>query len=130
MLKCEKYVNEIAKGLAWDEECNFIKKYILKKDDCSNMACSECERKIAQWMLEEYRPEIDWLKVPVDTPVLVKDNGCYDWQKRHFALYLPKGNFKFCVIAAGKNHENAGNVAFWEQCKLADDVDPTPYLKE
>ena len=28
---------------------------------------------------------IDWSKVPVDTKILVKDEGCSPWEKRHFA---------------------------------------------
>ena len=40
------------------------------------------------WLLEEYEePEIDWNKVEVDTPILVKDMEYENWRKRYFAEY-------------------------------------------
>ena len=42
----------------------------------------------SKWLEEEYEPEVDWSKVPVDTPILVKDEHSSDkWFERHFAYY-------------------------------------------
>lgn len=44
-----------------------------------------CERNKTKWLNEEYvEPKVDWSKVPVDTPVLVSQNGS-TWFKRYFA---------------------------------------------
>ena len=130
MLKCEKYATQIAKGLAYDEHCDFIKKYILKKDNCIGTTCSECEAKTARWMLEEYEPEIDWSKVPVDTPVMVRDTVNKKWSERHFVCYMPSDNYPFLAFSYGDKRETANGVDKWKYCKLAEGVDPTPFLKE
>lgn len=35
----------------------------------------------------EYIGIIDWSKVPVDTPILVRDFETSQWEKRHFAFF-------------------------------------------
>lgn len=62
---------------------------------CPQMNCFEClfhdERdscycglRSMKWLVAEYKePEIDWSKVPIDTPVLVRHGN--KWLKRHFA---------------------------------------------
>ncbi len=69
---------------------------------CSSRDCSGCsswykfgtgflcraQENFSKWLKEEYEPEVDWSKVPVDTPILVKDErSCNRWIKRHFAYY-------------------------------------------
>ena len=39
-------------------------------------------------MLSEYKePEIDWSKVKVDTPILVKRSKEAEWERRYFAKF-------------------------------------------
>ncbi len=60
---------------------------------CQNIACSECSlsrincrTSIKNWLNEEcIEPSIDWSKVPIDTPILVRDYEDRKWSKRHFA---------------------------------------------
>ena len=41
-----------------------------------------------KWLEQEYEPAVDWSKVPVDAPILVKDERSSDkWFQRHFAYY-------------------------------------------
>lgn len=129
MLNFEKNIDLIVSSMTGNN-CKFVREHILKVDYCTNLfTCEECKERVKQWLLEEYKePEIDWFKVPAGTPVLVRDSDGNKWRESHFALYLPNGYRKFCVIANGKNHENAVDVAFWGQCKLAEEIDPTPYL--
>ena len=48
-----------------------------------------CGIAIKEWANSEYKePEIDWSKVPVDTPILIT-YSCYTL-KRHFAKYYNK----------------------------------------
>ena len=73
---------------------------------CSSRDCSGChnwyktpgffgedfhckaQERFTKWMEEEYEPTVDWSKVPVDTPILVKDERSSDeWFERHFAYY-------------------------------------------
>lgn len=61
---------------------------------CKNTICNECElkgistvdcvEKFNKWLNEEYNP-IDWSKIPIDTPIFVRDSENAKWEKRHFA---------------------------------------------
>lgn len=90
MKNYEKYADEI-KGYKGTRFCkDFTKQYILKSDDCSNVGCARCKMLQMLWLLEDYEePEVDWSKVEVDTPILVR-NGDYAtaaWLRRYFAEY-------------------------------------------
>lgn len=69
---------------------------------CSRRDCSECsnwykfgtgflcraQKNFSKWLEEEYEPVVDWSIVPVDTPILVKDErSSNEWLQRHFAYY-------------------------------------------
>lgn len=46
------------------------------------------QENFTKWLEQEYEPEVDWSKVPVDTPILVKVERSSDkWFERHFAYY-------------------------------------------
>lgn len=63
---------------------------------CENANCSDClfrescgekanRKKFRDWLNAEYQePPVDWSKVPIDTPVLVSDDG-EKWHKRYYA---------------------------------------------
>lgn len=88
MKNYEKYANEIReyKGTRFCKD--FTKQYILKSDDCSNVGCPRCKMLQMLWLLEDYEePEVDWSKVEVDTPILVRTIEWEEWHKRHFAKY-------------------------------------------
>lgn len=76
----DKFKNKIVKcaGFACDD-CAFYRYY----DDCKLGAM--------KWAAEEYKEtEVDWSKVPVDTPVLISvDNK--NWFNRYFAGVNEKG---------------------------------------
>ena len=91
MKNYEKYANKI-KNYKGNKFCSkFIKPYILKIDNCNDVSCTRCEMLQMIWLLEDYEepkePEIDWSKVKVDTPILVKEYEEQDWVKRYFAKY-------------------------------------------
>lgn len=85
---CDGYV------IAFDNRINEI-------TECSNLSCKYCKfgcmanangcycreaRK--KWMAEEYvESKVDWTKVAVDTPILVKNHLEEEWERRHFAKY-------------------------------------------
>lgn len=72
----EKYREEILKP--YINFCDeFIKKEILNPLGvmCSDIVCEQCRLICHMWLEEEYKePEVDWSKVAVDTPVLVRDS--------------------------------------------------------
>ena len=44
-----------------------------------------CNVNRIKWLLSEYvEPEVDWSKIPIDTPVLASEDGV-NWHRRYFA---------------------------------------------
>ena len=94
MKNYEKYADEIREfdGTSF---CNqFVIPHILKSVNCHDMDCTRCRMLQVMWLLEDYKePEIDWSKVAVDTPILVRQTEDGEWLRRHFAkteLYMEK----------------------------------------
>ena len=92
MKNYEKYADEIKKYKGINFCTEFIKPHIFKNEDsCGGVDCIRCNILQMLWLLEDYEepkePEIDWSKIEVDTPVLVKDRENDEWKKRHFAKY-------------------------------------------
>ena len=93
MKNYEKYADEI-REYNGDSICtDFIEPYILKSINakCTNTSCVKCHLYRTIWLLEDYEepkePEVDWSKVEVDTPILVRTVEGAEWFKRHFAKY-------------------------------------------
>ena len=69
---------------------DFVKPNILKSEYC-DLDCTRCRMLQALWLLEDYKePEVDWSKVEVDTPILVRDreDATIPWVRRYFAEYI------------------------------------------
>lgn len=82
--------------------CIAVNKSTKKVVLCPEIACAEClffKRgsagcgvRMMEWLVAEYEePEIDWTKVPIDTPVLIAD-GEGRWINRYFAGTDDEGN--------------------------------------
>ena len=117
MKNYEKYADEI-KGYNGTHFCkDFTKQYILKSDDCTNVGCARCKMLQTIWLMEEYE-EVDWSKVEVDTPILVRDFEGSDWFKRHFAKYE---NGTVYAWDGGDTSWSGGDVMTdWKYAKLAE----------
>lgn len=131
MLNIEKYKEELENigvinpnGLAvidgkpcmcQEAECNMCE--LRSEESC-------CFYKTDNWLFSEYKePEVDWSKVKVDTPILVKDILKSEWIKRYFAKYE---NGRVYVWKEGKTSWSAVNehdVNFWKCAKLAESED-------
>ena len=126
MKNYEKYADEI-KNYKGDNFCtNFVKPNILKSEYCvDDMTCGVCRMIQAIWLLEEYEeedyeePEVDWSKVEVDTPILVRTVEGTEWFKRHFAKYEDGRVF---VWNNGKTSWTAHDelMTDWNYAKLAE----------
>lgn len=87
MKNYEKYADEIKKYVGNNFCNNFVIPVIRKGCECLG-SCEQCRMLQNIWLLEEYEePEVDWSKVEVDTPILVRTVEGAEWTKRHFAKY-------------------------------------------
>ena len=128
MKNFEKYIDELIKENG--EICGFVNKYLLKdKSDCflTDWSCQECRVKLFRWLNEEYKPQIDWSKVPVDTPVIVSNGGSF-FKNRHFAGFNAINDRCFATFAEGKTSFTAnGALEHWLKCELARPEDIEKY---
>ncbi len=55
-------------------------------NQCEFYSCADCTDQLIEWLNAEYiEPPVDWSKVQIDTPILVRDSEEEKWKKRHFA---------------------------------------------
>lgn len=109
-----------------------VNKESLRVVKCEEINCSEClfrnlagdcEANARDWLKSEHVEQVDWSKVKVDTPILVKDILKSEWIKRYFAKYE---NGRVYVWKEGKTSWSAVNehdVNLWKYAKLAESVE-------
>ena len=132
MTNREKYYVQIL-----DFACSVYKvaidKTTMKSVPCKDILCSDCyfgfkvgikcNDACKEWCESEYvEPQIDWSKVPVDTPILVRDSQDDEWLHRHFA------KFKDGVVYAWDDGKTSWSLLSldkvdWKYAKLAEDGD-------
>ena len=84
--------------------------------DNNNRRCNNGA--IKEWANSEYiEPPVDWSKVAVDTPILVRDYDEQDWLKRYFAKYENGAVFSW---AQGSTSWSANRTTRWKEAKLAE----------
>lgn len=128
MKNYKKYADEIKKYKVNKDEyfCDeFIIPHILKKDSCAGIGCEHCHMLQTAWLMEEYKepeePEVDWSKIEVDTPILVRNAEDKPWMRRYFAKYE---NGRIHVWSVGRTSWTADTVAHttsYAYAKLAED---------
>lgn len=69
--------------------------------------------------LKKIEPEVDWSKVEVDTPILVKDHSDDDWIRRYFAKY-EKGEIYAWDRGATSWSVGCNVGVVWKYAKLAE----------
>ena len=91
MKNYEKYADELKEYKGQNFCKDFVQPNILKSDSCDGLACGACYMLQTIWLMEDYEepkePEIDWSRVEVDTPILVRNDESDKWFKRYFAKY-------------------------------------------
>ena len=122
MKNYEKYEEKIREYEGETFCADFIQPYILKQDDCCGMDCGQCGMLQLIWLMKEYEepkePEVDWSKVEVDTPILVRPRLDGEWVKRHFAEYK---NGDVYAWDNGRTSWTVANEIKWKYAKLAED---------
>ena len=130
MTNKEKYAKEIL-----DIACAGDNVAMRKSDNvvvgCKNLKCSDCafnpNRKgycndmVEKWANSEYvEPPVDWSKVAVDTPILVKDYECDNWNRGYFAMYKNGTVFTWYHGATSWSAEGDSDITSWRYAKLAE----------
>ena len=101
MKNYEKYETKINEYNGGEFCVDFVMPYILGSDNCAGMDCVKCRTIQTIWLLKEYeeskepkKPEVNWNKVEVNTPILVRHNKKSTWknaisQNTRTTRYMP-----------------------------------------
>lgn len=135
MTNREKYKEQIL-DIACSGYKVAIDKTTMKPVPCKDILCSDCyfgfkvgikcNDACREWCESEFEePSIDWSKIPIDTPILVRDSQDDEWLHRHFA------KFENGVVYAWRDGCTSwsnvdGNEDYylsWKYAKLAEDGD-------
>jgi hypothetical protein len=77
--------------------------------------------KAMEWANSEYvEPPVDWSKVAVDTPILVKDCECGNWNRRYFAKYENGMLYAWSDGATSWSAPCSDDMTRWKMAKLAE----------
>jgi hypothetical protein len=129
MTNKEKYGNEII------ELAVNTGKLVLKNGEpalCRETKCEECDfygldsckgstYNFREWLNSEYvEPPVDWTKVPVDTPILVRNSEKNSWEKRYFAKYENGIVYAWGYGATSWSARGSGDISDWKMAKLAE----------
>lgn len=63
---------------------------------------------------------IDWSKVPVDTPILVKNHDGESWEKRYFAFFKDGNIYAWMCGTTSWTADVADGATDWKYAKLAE----------
>ena len=77
---------------------------------------------LSQWKIPKLR-KIDWLKVPVNTLVNVRDFPSNKPLAHYFALFMPDSCNKFRVFNDGLLQSRAKTLTNWQYCEIHPDVE-------
>lgn len=94
---------------------------------CGGFSCSKClfgpvsicHKKTLAWADAEcIETAVDWTKVPVDTPILVKDLEWKEWSRRYFSHYENGRVYTFADgLTSWTSHDDWKD---WNYAKLAE----------
>lgn len=129
MTNKEKYVKDLynifLNSFGVDEENKPFRCTFRCNGKCCGRICQfynnekDCETLAKQWLDEECKT--DWSKVPVDTPILVKDNQLEKWRHRYFAKYENGKVFAWGTGVTSWSTENSDHVTAWKYARLCED---------
>lgn len=140
MTNYEKYKDKIDK--IWNDG-----KVIGVTEDCKVTSCDEisscnecifneeCDLKSQKWLVSEYKDpveDVDWNKVPVDTPILVRYSEYDEWHKRYFAKFENERIATFSLGSTSWSSYGDNDIVFWKYAKLAnpDDLKKSEFHQE
>ena len=126
MLNIEKYRDELIKMGIIDTKKIAIRYGKLSLCcfgccGCDNLSKEDCGKQAEDWLFSEYEePEIDWSKVKVDTPILVKRSKEAEWERRYFAKFVDGKVYAWMGGATSWTADSEYRMNFWKYAKLAE----------
>ena len=81
-----------------------------------------CAGDALKWLLTEYKEEkeVDWSKVKVDTPILVRDDEDEEWMNRYFAKFADGKVYAWMGGATSWTADGEYRANSWKYAKLAE----------
>lgn len=96
-------------------------------NDCLNCGengrCKKDKSTILTWMNEEYvdpAERVDWSKVAIDTPVLVRNSEMDAWKRRYFAGYNDNEVYVFSNGKTSYTYTDDEKPVIYRHAKLAE----------
>ena len=135
MLNKEKYANEILDIVCQDGVNPAVIDNIPV--NCLGTECHSCQfydtycvGAFVKWANSEYKErEIDWNKVPVDTPIYVWNNNDNRTYKRHFAGYDKINNIIIAFDNGGTSWSSVTTTK-WDNAKIKEGIDCSEWYKD
>lgn len=128
MLNIEKYKEELENiGVLNPDTLAVIdgKPCMCQETECdmcelySEESC--CVDRTDNWLFSEYKePEVDWSKVKVDTPILVRDDEDEEWMSRYFAKFVDGKVYAWIGGATSWSADSEYRANSWKYAKLAE----------
>lgn len=105
--------------------CNTIffykgKEHCSQWSDRIDASCTCFTKENRQIDIAKYLGIVDWSKVAVDTPVLVRDNNVSVWIKRHFAFFRGGKIYTWVDGGTSWSAKNDRAVMSWKYAKIAE----------
>ena len=138
MLNKEKYAKEILDIVCQDGTIPAVVNNVpikctdaLDCYDCKFYYNDDCINAFIKWVNSEYKErEIDWSKVPVDTPIYVWDNNDNRTYKRHFAGYNKVNNMIIAFDNGGTSWSSGATTTRWIHAKIKEGIDCSEWYKD
>lgn len=140
MLNKEKYAKEIIDIVCQEGTSPAVVNNVPIK--CADVSCHNCKfygnntcsDAFVNWANSEYKErEIDWNKVPVDTPIYVWDDNedkiIYK-EKRHFAEYDTNNNRIIAFMNGQTSWSSEQNVMSWDNAEIKEGIDCSQWYKD
>ena len=129
MTNREKFAEQIL-DIACSGDAIAVNKVTSEPIACHGTACEDClfyvlgkgydRNEMKKWANSEYvEPPVDWTKVPVDTPILVRGHENREWTRRHFAKIKNGTVFAWHGGATSWSKDDEEAVS-WKYAKLAE----------
>lgn len=124
MTNREKYLDEILAASPWGLFGDSLRPCGLRGcNDCTldDSTGSDCTVARLKWLRAkaDAEPKVDWSKVPVDTPVWVRDRESDPWRPRYFAGVI--GGSVHTWNGGTTSWSSDGGTTGWTQAKLAEE---------
>lgn len=122
----DKIFDAVAKNLAISKDGEIATCKAITCENCifkNNIETESCIKKMALWLKQEYVEQVDWSKVKVDTPILVKNTEKEEWEKRHFARFKNGKVYAWYDGLTSWSTAGEDDVNFWKYAKLAESED-------